>query len=134
MDFETPQLPSNRRFGVLFVAVFALIGLNGIRKHWPAWAWVSLLAASGLVGVVLVVAPGLLAPFNRAWFVLGQRLGRVVSPIALGVLYFLVLAPVALVTRLAGRDVLRLRPVKADTFWRDRVPPGPPGESFKRQF
>ena len=61
-------------------------------------------------------------------------MGKVVSPIVLGVLFFLVITPVALVMRLVGRDALKIRKQNVNTYWVDRLPPGPEPESFKEQF
>jgi hypothetical protein len=65
---------------------------------------------------------------------LGLFLGRFVSPIVLGILFFIVITPVAIATRLAGRDALKLRKQDVDSHWIDRKPPGPEPESFKEQF
>ena len=61
-------------------------------------------------------------------------MGKVVSPIVLGILFFIVISPVAIVTRLFGRDVLLLRKRNVNSYWIERNPPGPQPESFKEQF
>lgn len=127
-------LPSERKFGFLFVAVFAAIGGYGQFKGWSASAAAAWLAASVLVGVITLAAPRLLAPFNRAWFELGQLLGKFVSPVVLLLIFFVLITPVALLARLAGRDALRLKPSQGSSYWIDREPPGPPPESFKNQY
>jgi len=76
----------------------------------------------------------LLTPLNKAWMKLGDLLGKVISPIVLGIIFFVLLAPVALVTRLLGRDELRLKMSNSSSYWIDRTPPGPAGDSFKNQF
>ena len=129
-------LPSERSFGLLFGAVFALLAAYG----WFFKGWSSMLALA-LVGVALAfvlvgfVAPKILRPLNWLWFQLGQLLGKIVSPIVLGAIFFLLLTPVSLVTRLFGRDELRLKRKASQTsYWLDRAPPGPAPESFKNQF
>jgi hypothetical protein len=74
----------------------------------------------------------LLAPLNRAWFGLSLFLGKVVSPIVLSIIFFVLIAPVALITRLFGRDALLLKKRQASTYWVDKesIEPG----SFKNQF
>ena len=129
-------LPSERSFGLLFGAVFALVAAYG----WLSKAWSSVVLLS-LVGVALAfvllgfVAPKVLTPLNWLWFQLGQLLGKIVSPLVLGAIFFLMLTPVSLVTRLFGRDELRLKRKASQTsYWLDRAPPGPAPESFKNQF
>ena len=74
-----------------------------------------------------------LAASNRAWFRLGLLLSRIVSPVVVGAMFLLIVTPVALVMRAAGRDALRLRS-RAGSYWIKRTPPGLPPESFKHQF
>ena len=61
-------------------------------------------------------------------------MGKVVSPLVLGVIFFLLISPVALIGRLFGRDELRLKKANSNSYWIDRVPPGPAGDTFKNQF
>jgi hypothetical protein len=82
-----------------------------------------------------LVMPRLLAPLNKAWFQIGELMGKLVSPIVLGVIFFLIITPVGLLGRLFGRDELRLkRRRQAASYWVERQPPGPTGDSFKNQF
>jgi hypothetical protein len=79
--------------------------------------------------------PSLLAPFNRAWTKLGVLMGRIVSPIVLGGLFFLVIAPISFVFRWMGNDLLNLkRDPNAASYWLVRQPPGPTPESINDQF
>jgi hypothetical protein len=127
------KLPSNRSFGTLFVVVFAVIG--GL-SWWNGGSWYPYwIALSAVTGVVTLLAPAWLTPFNRAWMKLAEILNRIVSPIVLGVLFFVVMLPFGLVMRIAGRDPLRRRyEPAARSYWIPREPPGPPPESLKDQF
>ncbi len=130
-----PTTPSDRSVGLLFATVSALAALYvGFRLSSPAGG----AALSALCVALLLVAwraPALLAPLNRAWMALGHLLGRIVSPIVLGAIFFLVITPVALVGRWRGRDELRLRRrAGATSHWIDRERPGPQPESFRNQF
>jgi len=134
MTIKPSNLPSNRTFGLLFIGVFAVLGAYGLWKGWSTEAIKTFfIIASVLVAITLLV-PKLLAPFNKAWYELGLLLGKVVSPIVLGILFFIVITPVAMAMRLAGRDALRLRKQNVQSHWIDRKPPGPEPESFKEQF
>lgn len=70
----------------------------------------------------------------EVWAMLGHALGRVVSPIVLGVIFFLVLTPIAVFGRLAGRDELRLKARQRDSHWIEREASEPSRTSFKNQF
>lgn len=128
------RLPSDRSFGMTFVVVFALLAA------WQAWAGRAAAAYtfSGLSIAVLLLAlarPALLHGLNRAWMRFGALLHKVVSPIVLGGIYFLVFTPVALVMRVAGRDALRRQlDTQATSYWIERDPPGPPPDSLPNQF
>lgn len=134
MALAAPKMPSNRRFGLLFTAVFALLALYEAYKGGTQFLVGSLIALSAAVGTATAFAPQALAPFNKAWFLLGLLLGKFVSPVILGVIFFGLLTPVALVGRWLGRDELRLSRKPAASYWVDRVPPGPAADSFKNQW
>lgn len=119
-------LPSDRKFGWTFAALFVLIG--ALYHPW-------LIALGALVAVVTVARAELLAPLKRAWMRLGELLNRVVSPVVMAVIFFMVFTPVGLVMRAFGRDALSLRyEPKADTYWKRREPPGPAEDSFRNLF
>ena len=61
-------------------------------------------------------------------------MGKVVSPIVLGLIFFGMLTPVGIIGRLLGRDELRLKKAPVTSYWIDRDPPGPAPDSFKNQF
>lgn len=129
-----PKLPSERSFGFLFMAVFAIVGARGIFKHWN-WITCSVcFVASGACGLLALVSPKVLAPFNKAWFYLGRGIGKVVSPIVLGVIFLGILTPVSILIWLFGRDELRLKRRPANSYWIDRAASTVAAHSFKNQF
>lgn len=128
------KLPSERTFGLVFVGIFLIAAAYGWYKQFSN-TWVDVFLALASVFLLLtLIAPKLLRPLNKAWYQLGLFLGRFVSPIVLGILFFIVITPVAIAMRLAGRDALKLRKQNVDSHWIDRKPPGPEPESFKEQF
>ena len=102
------KLPSNRKFGFLFSAVFALLTVYYAYRGATAAFVYGCILSSFFVAVVAVAIPRLLTPFNKAWMKLGDMMGKFVSPIVLGFFFFLLITPVALFTRIFKRDVLRL--------------------------
>ncbi len=124
---------SERAFGLVFAAFFALIGF------WPLLAgtgprlWA--LAVSALFAGAAFLAPGLLKPLNRLWFRFGELLHKIVNPLVMGLLFFLTVTPIALLMRVAGKDPLRLKFDRgAKSYWIAREPPGPAPESMRNQF
>ena len=124
---------SDRSFGLVFAVVFMIIALWPLLQGaGPRWWAVAVAAAFGLVAVLW---PALLARPNRWWLKLGVLLGKIVSPIALGILFYVVLVPIGLLMRVLGKDPLRLqRDAAADSYWMRRTPPGPPPDSMTNQF
>ena len=130
---ESIPLSSNRAFGFVFVGAFLVIGMLPLVWGSGVRVW-SLMVAAGFM-LVALAAPSLLGPLNRAWMRLGMLLHRIVSPIVLGIMFFLVITPMGIVMRLLGKDPLRLRyDGNASTYWVDRTPPGPPPQSLNHQF
>ncbi len=126
-------LPSDRSFGLTFAAVFSLIGAWAWWRGAGWWHW-PLLGAAGFATLAFVL-PALLHPLNMLWMRLGALLNRIVSPIVLGTIYFLLLTPIAAFMRARGRDVLQRRFDRTlPTYWVRRDPPGPKAENFPRQF
>ena len=126
-------LPSNRSFGTLFVVAFALLGGYWWWRNNTLFPW-----AFGLTALILLVTlakPGWLTPANRAWMRLAELLHRVVSPVALGLMFFCVLTPMALLMRMGRRDAMKRRfDPAARTYWIERDPPGPDAAGLPNQF
>jgi hypothetical protein len=112
---------SERSFGFLVGGILLVIAL------WPlhAWEqphWWALVPALPLIALA-AIRPSLLAPLNKLWFKLGMLLGRIVSPIVLGIVYFLWITPFALVLRLMKKKLLALDfEPQAKSYWIIRQP------------
>ena len=92
----------------------------------------------GIFGVIFVLVTvgndRLLLPLNKLWMHFGYLLGAIVSPIVLGVLFYFMITPIAIVMRVFGRDELRINKRNTCSEWRIRDPAEVGSESFKRQF
>lgn len=128
------EMPSNRRFGLLWVVVALAVAsyyrfyqFNELIVQW------ALMVAAGSL-VIALLLPILFAPFNKLWFWLGLALGKVVSPVVLALLFFVIITPFAVVMRLFGRDELRLKRRPTDSYWRERTAASFNSSSFKNQF
>jgi hypothetical protein len=124
---------SDRSFGLTIAGFFAVMaGLSAWRagERWPYW-----LGAAAILAFFALVAPKLLAPFNRAWTKLGLLLFKVVNPVVMFVLFAVAIVPIGLLRRALGNDSLKLRfDPEATSYWIPREPPGPAPESMKNQF
>jgi hypothetical protein len=130
---NTPKMPSNNKFGWFFSVVFATIAIFAFYKQLKTLAVVAILFFVFFAATTFF-APQLLTSLNRLWYALGIHLGKVISPIVLGAMFFFIITPIALITRLFGRDELKIRKLSLQSYWVDRSPPGPPSESFNNQF
>jgi saxitoxin biosynthesis operon SxtJ-like protein len=130
---EPPASSSDRSFGLVFAGCFALLTLH---NWWLAGrAWPIYLAIAAVFLAAALLRPNLLHWPNRAWIRLGSLLGAIVTPIVMALLFFLVITPIGLMMRLAGKDTLRRGgPRQGDSYWIVRDPPGPSGESMSEQF
>ena len=94
-----------------------------------------MLGAAGILALVALTAPNILQPFNIAWFRFGLMLHKIISPIILGLLFFVTVTPIALILRALDKDLLNLRlDPKAKSYWIHRHPPGPETKSMSNQF
>ena len=127
------QGSSSRSFGLVMAGFFLAVGGWPMLRGGALRPWA--LGAGIAFGAVALARPSVLDPLNRAWIRLGLLLQRVVSPVVLGLLFFAVITPVALLMRLLGRATLSLGfDRSARSYWIDRRPPGPAPDSMRQQF
>ena len=124
---------ADRSFGFVFAGVFSLLACLPLLRGRPVRAWA--LAVSALFLLLALIRPAVLGPANRLWTRLALLLSKITNPIMTGLMFYLVFTPVAIVLRLMGKDLLRLKsePV-ANSFWIPRTPPGPAPETMRNQF
>ena len=104
------KIGSNRSFGIVFFVVFILIGFYPILKDG------NLNIISILIGIIFLILGILnsrfLTPLNKIWFKFGIFLGQIISPIVMGIIFFLVVTPIAFIMRVLGKDVLKLKKIQ----------------------
>jgi hypothetical protein len=126
-------LPTNQKFGLFFTAVFVVVAVYSHFKVSDTFSLVAL-AIALLFAAITLLSPHQLGPLNLLWYKLGMLLGKIVSPIVLGIIFFLLITPISLFTRLFGRDELRLRKRNAESYWINRVQHGSISVTFKNQY
>ena len=132
MKFSEIELPSNKKFGYFFAAVFIVIAFYFyINKSINLTYIFTSIATFFFLAAIL--KDEILLPFNKLWMRFGLLLGSIISPIVLGLIFFGLFTPVAIFMRLFGRDELHLKYKKKSSYWilrHDSIRV----DFFKRQF
>ena len=123
------KLPSNRNFGVVFFIVFLIIALWPLLKQNEIRIWS--LIISFIFFVLGLINSRLLTPLNKLWFKFGILLGNIISPIVMGIVFFLVVTPTGLIMRFFRKDILKLKKNTSDSYWINK---DDTNSSMKNQF
>lgn len=124
---------SDRSFGLVMAAAFAILTLLNVWHNGRAWPVLAAVAMLFLMAALLI--PAALNPFNRVWMKFGLLLHKIINPIIMGFIFYGAVLPTGLVMRAVGKDLLRLKlEPEAGTYWIIRRPPGPAPKSMKDQF
>ena len=123
------KIGSNRSFGVVFFIVFFLISIYLFLNNGSVYYWLLFLSLAFLI--LGLLNSKLLYPFNFIWFKFGILLGRIVSPIIIGIIFFLVVTPTSILLKIFGKDVLKLKYNNSKTYWLDK---NEPKSKMKNQF
>ena len=123
------KLPSNKNFGIVFSVVFLLIALYPLTqsKHIEIWS----LSVSLIFLILGLINSRILTPLNKLWFKFGIFLGKIISPLIMGIIFFLVVTPTGLLMRFFGKDLLNLKYKKNKSYWIEKK--GPKSQ-MKNQF
>ena len=133
MKLENTDLPSNKTFGYFFSAIF-LIGAIYFFYQDELITGSVLCAFSFILTLVSAFKDHLLLPLNKLWMRFGVLLGKIISPIILAILFFVMFTPIAIGMRLFQRDELRLKSSNYDSFWKFRDQATHNQNSFTQQF
>ena len=123
------KISSNRSFGFVFFVVFLLIALYPLINNGEVKLW-------SLITSIIFLVLGLLNskflnPFNKLWFKFGIILGKIISPLIMGIIFFLVVTPTGLIMRLLRKDILSLKYNQNKSYWIERKDPK---SKMKNQF
>ena len=123
------KISSNRSFGIVFFIVFLLIALYPLLKGNDLRIWS--LVISFIFLALGSINSKILTPLNRLWFKFGLLLGRFISPLVMGIIFFIVVTPIGIIMRLLKKDLLNLKYNKKETYWIDK---SGPKSKMKNQF
>lgn len=133
MNFSEINLPSDKKIGYFFSIIFIVLSFYFYYKNFILLSFCFFLSSLLLI-ILSIFKPLFIRPLNISWMFLGFFLGKIISPIVLGILFFLVFTPVSLIQSIFGRDELNLKNNSLLSSWKYRNPIGPSGKSFKQQF
>ena len=123
------KISSNRSFGIVFFIVFILIAFYPLINQGEVRIWSIVIS---LFFFILGIANSkILTPLNRIWFKFGLFLGKIISPIIMGIIFFLVVTPIGLIMRLFGKDVINLKFDSNKSYWIEKTEPK---SNMKNQF
>ncbi len=123
------KIGSNRSFGIVFSILFLLISLYPLINDDKIRHWALLISFIFLV--LGFLNSKLLSPLNKIWFKFGLFLGKLISPLVMGAIFFLVVTPIGLIMRFLGKDILNLRYNKDKSYWVEKKGPK---SKMKNQF
>ena len=106
---------TNRSFGIVFFIVFLIVSLWPLLNNDQIRYWA--LFVSILFLLLGIINSKVLTPLNKIWFKFGILLGKIVSPVVLAIIFFLVVTPTGLIMRMLGKDLLKLKKNKNKTYW-----------------
>lgn len=116
MKFSEVKLPSNRKFGFFFTAIFLLA--FSYSYYLNSGIIVYILGTICMIFFIITITnANILLPLNKLWMKFGILLGMIVSPIIMGIIFFGIFTPIAILMRLSGRDELGLLFKKKKTYW-----------------
>ena len=123
------KISSNRSFGIVFFIVFLIIALYPLSYSEEIRVWSLIIS---LIFLILgLLNSKILTPLNKLWYKFGIFLGKLVSPLIMGIIFFLVVTPIGLIMRLFGKDVLNLKYNNNKSYWIEK---NGPKSKMKNQF
>ena len=118
----------NVTFGILFFIFFLIIGLYPLKSSGVIRVWSVLLSLIFLI--ITIVRPNLFTFLNKLWIKFGILLGKIISPLVMGLVFFIVVTPVGMLVRILKKDIVGLKR-GASSYWinrEDKV------QSMRKQF
>ena len=123
------KISSNRSFGIVFFVVFLLIALYPLINNHELRLWS--LVVSLIFLILGLLNSKILAPVNKLWFKFGIFIGKIIAPLIMGIIFFLVVTPIGFLMRLFGQDVLNLKYNKNKSYWIEK---NGPKSKMRNQF
>ena len=123
------KIGSSRSFGIVFFIVFLIVAFYPIVNDQNIRLWS--LIVSSIFLILGLINSKILIPFNKIWFKFGIFLGKIISPIIMAIIFFLVVTPIGLLMRILGKDLLNLKYNNNKSYWTKK---SEPKSKMKNQF
>ena len=123
------KIGSNKSFGIVFFFVFLLIAIYPLINNQDIRLWS--LTISIVFLILGIFDSKILYPLNKLWFKFGIFLGKIISPLIMGIIFFLVVTPIGLLMRILGKDLLNLKYNNNKSYWIEK---DGPKSKMKNQF
>ena len=126
---DNVKIGTNRSFGIVFFIVFLLISIYPLINQGELRIWSLLISLLFLI--LGIINSKVLSPLNKVWFKFGIFLGKIISPIIMGIIFFFVVTPIAFLMRILKKDLLNLKYNKNSSYWIEKTDPK---STMKNQF
>ena len=123
------KISSNRNFGLVFFIVFLVIAIFPLVNYSEIRVWSLILSFFFLI--LGLINSKFLTPFNKLWFKFGIFLGKIISPVVMGIIFFFVVTPIGIIMRLLSKDILNLKYNNENSYWIKKTGPK---SKMKNQF
>ena len=133
MSFKDIKLPSNKKFGFFFTFIFTCISIFFYLNN-LIFSFYIFVALSVIFLIISIFKDNLLYPLNLGWMYLGFIIGLIVNPIVLGAIFFILITPIGIISKLFGRDELTLKKTKLKSYWINKGQYKYDHETFKNQY
>ena len=115
MSTKKIKIGSNKSFGIVFFLFFCIISIFPLLKDGNIRIWSLIIAIIFLI--LGLLNSKILTPLNKIWFKFGILLGSFVSPIVMGIVFFVIVTPTSLIMRVLGKNLLHLKKSNKKTYW-----------------
>ena len=123
------KISSNRSFGIVFFVVFLIIALLPLINEENLRIWSLIIS---LIFLILgLINSKILSPLNKIWFKFGLLLGKIISPMVMGLIFFFVVTPIGILMRILKKDLLNLKMNNNKSYWIEK---SEPKSKMKNQF
>ena len=123
------KISSNRSFGIVFFVVFLIIALFPLINDGNIRLWSLFVSLAFLV--LGLLNSKFLSPLNKIWFKFGLFLGKIISPMVMGLIFFFVVTPIGILMRILKKDLLNLKMNNNKSYWIEKREPK---SKMKNQF
>ena len=112
---RTENKSTNKSFGIVFFIVFLLIAIYPFFNNGNIRLWSLILSVIFLI--LGLLNSKILTPLNYIWFKFGLLLGKIISPLVMGIVFFAVITPIAFLMRVLNKDLLSLKYNNHESYW-----------------